>query len=875
MTESAQQREDEIFAAAIEIQDPAERNRYLQAACQDAPELRSSLNELLALHDTDAEFLDTPILGVVNSVDRYRPGDVLDRYRLVEQIGEGGFGVVWKARQTAPIQREVALKIMKGRANIGAHLESERQSLAMMDHANIARVFDAGTTECGRAYFVMELVRGESIDRHCNQHRLSIRERLLLFRDVCLAVHHAHQRGIIHRDIKPGNILVAATDGRHDAKVIDFGIAMTMRRLDSDEASPEPADAIQRAAGKETGSKTGSLPGVLGTPEYMSPEQLSNVSDIDTRTDVFGLGGVLHKLLVGSSPRHHWKKELNWKEMHLELSRSDPGSLRDQLAGADDGEKLAGQRGTTVGSLRRQLGGDLEWVVRKALAPDRADRYGSAVELARDIERHLAVQPVSAAPASAAYHARKFVRRNKALTLAAVLAVMAMVLGTTFATRGYLQAESSRKEAVESGKQANRQRAEALRQKGLAEIETTKARLIADMLQGYVGASDPERGVPVDFTVRQQLDNFAVELDSSELLAQSPDVKAALLRTVGRSYLTLRDLERAQPRLREALEIRRELFGASHPLSLESQVDYANYLFFAHDHDEAAEELEAVLEFLSADDPGPLMVETLKLLAGAAASRRNDGKAIMLAERAWETAVAVHGADDVITLQQQTRLASYIIRTGGSNREMDEAEAMAREAYEKAVRLYPHAVYHLAMAKWLFGGALLYLKEYREAEGIIRESLAMHREQLGEKSSFAIRDMVRLSIIRRNLGDYQDAHQLAVDAVKLAEASTYDREIILQRAYNALIRVVEKGSAEHADVLGKQVEIVKYLEGNPPRVSRMIWTRAWVLEDLGEREQATELLEEAVQLALQVGRVQAAHRMQADLDLLIDRSAED
>ena len=279
MTEPTPQLEDQIFASAIEIEDVAERDRFLATACEGAPELRASLDELLALHESDADFLAKPIFGVASHVHRHSAGDVIGRYRLVEQIGEGGFGVVWKADQTEPIQREVAVKIMKRSFKRSSQRDSERQSLAMMEHANIATVFDAGTTDCGRPYFVMELVRGNSIDEHCDNRKLTIDERLTLFHDVCLAVHHAHQRGIIHRDIKPANILVSTVDGGQVPKVIDFGIASSVPGLNAINAERTDSDARTlsvRSALEDTRSDRNHLsPGIVGTPEFMSPEQLS------------------------------------------------------------------------------------------------------------------------------------------------------------------------------------------------------------------------------------------------------------------------------------------------------------------------------------------------------------------------------------------------------------------------------------------------------------------------------------------------------------------------------------------------------------------------------------------------------------------------
>ena len=861
MTEPDPQPEDQIFASAIEIQDHAEREHFLDNACKDAPDLRASLDELLALHDTDAEFLDKPILGVVNYTD-HSAGDVIGgRYRLVEQIGEGGFGVVWKAYQSEPIQREVALKIMKQRFKQSAQLNSERQSLALMEHANIAMVFDAGTTDCGRAFFVMELVRGESIDKHCDNKKLMIEARLELFCDVCLAVHHAHQRGIIHRDIKPGNILVSTVDGGQVPKVIDFGIAKSLPLTDELEAESAGVDAATfaiRSAVEDTQPNDSSLPGILGTPDFMSPEQLSVDADIDTRADVYGLGGVLYLLLTGVSPRHGANREQAGKVLHRALLETEPPPLSVRLKHAASPDEIAKSRSTTRRGLDRQLRGELELITKKALAKDRTDRYSSAAEFAKDIERHLQLHPTSVAPTNAAYHFQKFVLRNRALTLAAVLVFAALVIGTVVATWGYLQAEASREFAEENGRIANRERAEAIRQK-------EQAMLFAATLEELIGSTNPERGISVDFTIRQMLDRFAASMVAKDRFANSPETKALLLRTIGRSYLTLRDLDQAEPHLREALETRQKLYGKKHPLLLESEIDYANYLFFSHLPGQAGMELDRILETLREQEPSHLIVQALTLRSGVASTNRQLGQAAVFAREAWDLSVEVHGEQHVITLQQKARLAQYLIRPGG-NSDLELAEAMAREAYETTVKLHSDAAYDLAMAKWQFGGSLTYLGLFEEAEVVIRDSLEMHRKLLGAKSSFVVRDLVRLSFIRRKLGDWDDAKTLALEAVKLGKASTYDKEPTLKRAYNALRQVVKPGSQEEADTLGKLIEVVRTSEGQPHRLPRMLWQRALMLEDLGHREQAIACLEDAILIATEQGRTHVAESFQIDLD---------
>ncbi len=867
--------EDEIFASAVEIDDVAARTEFLDQACRGNPNLRRSIDELLALHHNGEEFLDTPILRAAQGVGRFQSGAMVGPYRLVEQIGEGGFGVVWKAEQTSPIQRDVALKIMKRRSKVALQPKSERQSLAMMDHANIARALDAGTTDCGRAYFVMELVRGDSILKHCDQNRRGIAARLSLFRDVCLAVHHAHQRGIIHRDIKPGNILVATIDGDDVPKVIDFGIATMMRSLDQPSDNNSNNNEIDSKTSDRSATDTKSNGGhtqpIVGTPEFMSPEQLIDGLEVATRADVYGLGGVLYRLLVGASPRPKHNQGLSRKELAEALLQSELHLLRREHA--TDLGAISKLRSTTKLDLRKQLRGDLEWITQKALAPDKSHRYESALELAKDIKRHLSNQPVSAAPSSTVYLIRKFTRRNRSFTYAALMAIAAMVLGTAFAMRGYLKAEVSRQLAEESRQQADRERAEAVHQKRLAVSEAIKAKQVSSLLIDLLWSTDPEQGFPVDFTVRQQLDQFAAALDSDHRLTDSADVRAALLRAIGRSYLTLRDLQKAEPRLREAMEIRTRLFSEEHALPLESRVDYCNYLIFANRHRDAAEELDSVLKVLTRQDAVALTVQALNLRAGAAAAQLDLESAIEFGKQAWDTAIAVHGKHDVITLLQEARFAQYVIRSSRDLVDLQYAEWLAREAYEETLRQVSdrESAFDVSMAKWQFGGSLVYLRYFEEAKSVMQDCLNLHREHLGEKSSFVARDLVRLSVIQRNLGDIAKARQLALQAVDIGENSVYDRNVILHRAYNVLLQVVERDSLEEADTLGKQIEIIKVLKGDPARgrLAKMLRKRAWVLERLGQRESAIACLSEAISFAVDFGQTRAATRMRAERDELL------
>jgi serine/threonine protein kinase/tetratricopeptide (TPR) repeat protein len=407
---------DEVFDEALRRAAGQDRARYLDEACGGDLEVRRRVERLLRAVSEAGSFLETPAQDPSPTVDQpiaETPGTQIGPYKLLEQIGEGGMGSVWMAQQSEPVRRLVAVKLIKAGMDsrqVIARFEAERQALALMDHANIARVLDAGTTSPGRPYFVMDLVKGVPITKYCDEHHLTPRQRLELFIPVCQAIQHAHQKGIIHRDLKPFNVLVALYDGKPVPKVIDFGVA--------------------KAAGQQLTEKTlvTGFGNIVGTLEYMSPEQAEvNQLDIDTRSDIYSLGVLLYELLTGSPPFS--RKELTQAGM-LEMLRvireQEPSKPSTKLSTADGLPTLAANRGTEPEKLTKLVRGELDWIVMKALEKDRNRRYESANGFAMDVQRYLADEPVLACPPSASYRLRKLVRRNKR-TLA-ILTVLGMAL---------------------------------------------------------------------------------------------------------------------------------------------------------------------------------------------------------------------------------------------------------------------------------------------------------------------------------------------------------------------------------------------------------------------------------------------------------------
>jgi WD40 repeat protein/serine/threonine protein kinase len=409
-----------IFMTALDKTEPAERAAYLAQACGGDDALRQRVDVLLRANDDPGSFMKSPVQNMVATLDAptpaERPGTVIGPYKLLQQIGEGGMGVVWMAEQTQPVQRKVALKVTKpgmDSRQVIARFEAERQALAMMDHVNIARVFDGGATEGGRPYFVMELVHGVPITKYCDDNQLTPRERLELFAPVCQAIQHAHQKGIIHRDIKPSNVMITLYDGKPVPKVIDFGVAKATE---------------QKLTERTLFTQYGTM---VGTLEYMSPEQAEmSALGVDTRSDIFSLGVLLYELLTGSTPLSHKRlKKAAYSEALRMIKEEEAPKPSTRLS--DSGEALASisaHRHMEPAKLMKLVRGELDWIVMKCLEKDRNRRYETANSFAADVQRYLHDEPVEACPPSAMYRFRKFARRHKVALVTASAVVLAVLL---------------------------------------------------------------------------------------------------------------------------------------------------------------------------------------------------------------------------------------------------------------------------------------------------------------------------------------------------------------------------------------------------------------------------------------------------------------
>jgi serine/threonine protein kinase/tetratricopeptide (TPR) repeat protein len=621
-------REVAIFDAALQLPED-QRARYLDEACAGDGSLRQRVVALLRAHDAAGTFMDRPAVasGAGTKVDKpeEQPGDKIGRYKLLQQIGEGGCGVVYMAEQEEPIRRKVALKVIKlgmDTRQVIARFEAERQALALLDHPNIAKVLDAGATETGRPYFVMELVKAIPITRYSDENNLSTRARLGLFVQVCQAIQHAHQKGIIHRDIKPSNILVADHDGVPVPKIIDFGIAK--------------ATTDQRLMDKTVFT---AFEQFIGTPAYMSPEQakLSGL-DIDTRSDIYSLGVLLYELLTGHTPFD--AKDLlqlgldGIRRTIREKEPARPSSRLSAMRGADL-TAIAKSRNVEAQRLVHLVHGDLDWIVMKALDKDRTRRYDTANGLAKDVQRHLSDEPIIARPPSGAYRFQKLVRRNKLVFAAAAL--LAIVL---FAATG-----------ISVWQAVRATRAETLAKQRLAESEA-----ISKFLTQVFQSPDPARdGRTV--TVAETLGAAVKKLEID--LANQPERRAKLQAALAETYYALGLYREAVSLQEKSRDFYLAAFGLEQTNTLSVLGSLANSYFGTGHRVEAVKVGEQVLALrLKLNGPeDPDTLKAMQYLAVFYTEDRRHAEALKLREQVLASRRHSLGPEDPATIDAMTDLA--------------------------------------------------------------------------------------------------------------------------------------------------------------------------------------------------------------------------
>jgi len=727
-------RVEEIFAQAVSRPTQQECAAWLDAACGADAELRARVEQLLAAHGNDANFLPLPASTAEPPVES--AGLKIGRYQLLEQIGEGGFGVVFMAEQTAPVRRRVALKIIKlgmDTKQVVARFEAERQALAMMDHENIARVFDAGATETGRPYFVMELVRGVPITTYCDDNKLATRERLKLFIQVCSAVQHAHQKGIIHRDLKPSNVLVTMHDDRAVPKVIDFGVAKAMQgRLTDHTLFTEFRQMI-------------------GTPAYMSPEQAQMSGlDIDTRSDIYSLGVLLYELLTGTTP-------FDTKQLHAasfdQLQRlicdTEPPrpSTRLGTLAADRQLTTAGARGTDARRLTQSIRGDLDWIVMKCLEKDRNRRYETANALCRDVERYLADEAVHARPPSQAYRAAKFVRRNKKAALAAGAIMAALMIGLTIALLALVQA---RREATRADREASNARTHAARSEQVAAF-------LGDMLEGAGPAVARGRDAAL---LTEILDKTAERIAN---LKDQPLVEAELRHTIGKVYSALGEYTKAEPMQGGAVRLLTKALGTDHPKVASALTAWSNSLWEAGQEADAEQVARDALA-LHRKTSGSQNLEVAALLHTLGFQLTNRGR---LTEGEHLLREELHirqkllGDADVAVASSWEFLAANLWRQG----KLVEAEDSCRRAIAIQRQAFGDVHPELANALGTLSTILQLQGRLPEAEDVRRQTLQVRRK-IHPDYHFAV------------IHDFDFLNDLLLAQAKQSEAEANFREML-------------------------------------------------------------------------------------------------
>jgi eukaryotic-like serine/threonine-protein kinase len=781
---------------------------------------------------------------------------IAGRYRLVEVIGEGGMGSVYLASQTEPVKRQVALKLIKtGMDSRGvlARFDAERQALALMDHPNIARIYDGGLTPAGQPFFVMELVKGVPLTQYCDQQRLTVKARLELFVAVCQAVQHAHQKGIIHRDLKPGNVLVTEVDGRPTPKVIDFGVAK----------------ATEQNLTEMSFSDTGAI---VGTPTYMSPEQADPSSmDIDTRTDIYALGVMLYELLTGSPP-------LEAKDFRrgaiLEMLRMvrevDPPRPSTKLSTAEALPNIAANRSIEPARLAKLLHGELDWVVMKALEKDRTRRFETANGFARDIQRYLADEVVEARPPSRGYRLKKFVKRNKIQVIAASLVFLTLVGGIVGTSFGMLAAQRAQKaEAV--------QRAKADDQRDKAVAAEARTRTIDEFLtKDLLTQAEPANNAVEDkVTLLEVLDRAAGKVGTR--FTDQPGLEEYLRWTIANVYHSLASWDKAESQTRSLLDSARK----RDPRSAES---YKYQGFLAHilwhrgrTDSEVLEMAETAVKglerTLGPDDPDTQSAINNLALAYEATGRLPE--AIALLERVRDVSIAKLGPDHVNTLTVLANLAAFYKKANQLEKSVPLFEDVVKRQEATLGREHPNTqmtrsnlgfiyfvlnrpkeaiplleeVYRASKKHPEFRGiAPVLIDAYRKA-GQAKQALPLLEEKLAAtKANLGPDDPETLSVLQVLATTYREANQpdksvpLFEDVLKRREAKFGRQDLATQRTVATL-------GVAYKDV-GRLKEAIQLLEEAHQAAKRFPELR-WVdgplidaYQKAGENAKLADLLQE-------------------------------
>ena len=768
---------------------------------------------LVADATLDTSGLASPAPSAVSGANRTttEPKSI-GRYRLVQKLGEGGMGQVWLAEQTAPVRRQVALKLIK----VGMYddevlkrFQSERQSLAIMDHPSIAKVFDAGTTPDGQPYFVMEYVPGVPITEYCDKKRLRIRERLELFIKVCEGVQHAHQKAIIHRDLKPANILVVDVDGKPVPRVIDFGLAKA---------------TTPQIAGETLFTKVGAFVGTLG---YMSPEQAdSSVQDVDTRTDVYSLGVILYVLLTGTLPfdSRRWQKQPLYEV--LRQLREDETPRPSTKIGMEKESSIASaaMRDLQPKQLVNLLHGDLDWITMKALEKDRTRRYGTPSDLAADIARYLNHEPVVARPASTGYRLQKYVRRHRIGV--AVAAGLVMLLAAFVAMQGVQLRRTTRERD-----RANRERDRATR--------------ITDFMTGMFNVSDPSEARGNSITAREILDKASKDIDTG--LAKDPETQAQMMQVMGSVYEDLGLYSRALRLLESSADIRRRVLGPRNPDTLHSMSGVGWVLFRQGNYPEAEKRLREDLD-IQRRVLGPENPDTLYWTGNLGLVLEQEGRyaeAEKLFRQNLDVERRVLGPEHQTTLYAMHNLALV----AGDQGHYAEAEKLHRENLAIFRRVLGPEHQETLYAMNGLATALQREGKYAEAEKVQREALDIHNRVLGPEHPQTLNMVDNLAWTLQREGKYAESEKLVRETLDIERRVLGPEHPQTLTLMNNLASDLEQ-EGHHAEAEKVQREALdiqrRVLGPESPDTALSVYNLACFAAIKGNRTEALSLLREAI-----------------------------
>ncbi len=781
-----------IFVELVSNVPTAEWDERLEQVAQGNSELRNRVRALLSAHAQPGSFLQHPAVAAdATAIDESpiseSPGTIIGPYKLLQQIGEGGMGVVFMAEQNEPIRRTVAVKIVKlgmDTRQVIARFEAERHALALMDHSNIAKVLDAGMTESGRPYFVMELVKGVPITKYCDDKRLSLRARLELMLPVCQAVQHAHQKGLIHRDIKPSNVLVAEYDNHAVPKVIDFGVAKAIAQK-----------LTERTMYTEFGQ-------VIGTLEYMSPEQAKlNQLDIDTRSDIYTLGVLLYELLTGTTPFDRQRLQDTAFDEKLRIIREEePPKPSTRLSTVEGLPNIAASRDSEPKKLSGLLKGELDWIVMKALEKDRDGRYDTANNLAADLERYLHNETVEAYPVSAIYQLRKFARRHKLGVAASIAIAAAVLLGVAGTTGGMIWALREREAEQASAARATTQ----------AERSDQVAHFLEDMLQGVA----PSVALGRDTTMLREIVDKTAERIDKELEGQ-PEVQGELRLTLAQVYFELQLYREADRIARHTLEMARASFGEENVVVADALLQHGRALTYLCDFDEA----ETV---------------TRKAIAMQRKLRGDDSV---------KEATLLCSLSDILRHQADIR--------GDRAQQLAEAESAARAGLAIRRKRLGNESDGTAWALHDLSMVLLDENKATEAETAIREARRIRATNYGDEHPYTAHDLAFLGIVLLRQGKLAEAEECCRRSLAVSEKTEGKGKLSQSNVHYFLGEVLrEQGKLKEAETHYRESVVISKREMGEDYLDLpgFLAALASVLSAEGKLDESRQFAEEAVDI---------------------------